>query len=127
VLLANGNPVDDGVEEGGRHWARWVDPFRKPAYLFAVVAGKLDVLRDTFLVTASGRSGATRHLRRTGQAGPVHARDGSLEEIDALGRRALWPGMRSGPLHDRRSRRFQHGRDGEQGPQHLQHQIRAGA
>jgi aminopeptidase N len=55
VLLANGNPVDDGVEEGGRHWARWVDPFRKPAYLFAVVAGKLDVLRDTF-ITASGRT-----------------------------------------------------------------------
>ncbi len=55
VLLANGNPSAAGEEGNGRHWARWVDPFRKPAYLFAVVAGKLDVLRDTF-VTASGRS-----------------------------------------------------------------------
>ncbi len=55
VLLANGNPAAAGEEGDGRHWARWVDPFRKPAYLFAVVAGKLDVLRDTF-VTASGRS-----------------------------------------------------------------------
>ena len=54
VLLANGNPVDSGDEAGGRHWARWQDPFKKPCYLFALVAGKLDVLRDTF-TTASGR------------------------------------------------------------------------
>jgi aminopeptidase N len=55
VLLANGNPVAAGEAGDGRHWARWVDPFRKPAYLFAVVAGKLDVLRDQF-ETASGRN-----------------------------------------------------------------------
>ena len=55
VLLANGNPVAAGDEADGRHWAKWADPFKKPAYLFAVVAGKLDVLRDTFR-TASGRS-----------------------------------------------------------------------
>ncbi len=54
VLLANGNPVAAGDEPGGRHWAKWADPFKKPAYLFALVAGKLDVLRDTFR-TASGR------------------------------------------------------------------------
>ncbi len=54
VLLANGNPVSHGDEADGRHWATWEDPFRKPAYLFAIVAGKLDVLRDTFR-TASGR------------------------------------------------------------------------
>ncbi|HEX6735660.1 MAG TPA: aminopeptidase N, partial [Azonexus sp.] len=54
VLLANGNLVAAGVEADGRHWAKWEDPFRKPAYLFAVVAGKLDVLKDTFR-TASGR------------------------------------------------------------------------
>jgi aminopeptidase N len=53
VLLANGNPVAAGAETDGRHWARWADPFKKPAYLFAVVAGKLDVLQDTFR-TASG-------------------------------------------------------------------------
>ena len=55
VLLVNGNPVAAGDEADGRHWATWEDPFKKPAYLFAVVAGKLDVLRDTF-TTASGRS-----------------------------------------------------------------------
>ncbi len=55
VLLANGNPVARGDEADGRHWAKWEDPFRKPAYLFAVVAGKLDVLEDSFR-TASGRS-----------------------------------------------------------------------
>ena len=54
VLLANGNPVASGDEADGRHWAKWADPFKKPAYLFAVVAGKLDVLRDSFR-TASGR------------------------------------------------------------------------
>ncbi len=54
VLLANGNPVAAGDEADDRHWAKWADPFKKPAYLFAVVAGKLDVLRDSFR-TASGR------------------------------------------------------------------------
>ena len=53
-LLANGNPVGSGDEAEGRHFATWEDPFKKPSYLFALVAGKLDVLRDTFR-TASGR------------------------------------------------------------------------
>ncbi len=54
VLLANGNPVAAGDEADGRHFATWEDPFKKPSYLFALVAGKLDVLRDTYH-TASGR------------------------------------------------------------------------
>lgn len=54
VLLANGNLVGQGEEEGGRHWARWVDPFPKPSYLFAVVAARLDRSEDSF-VTKSGR------------------------------------------------------------------------
>ncbi len=54
VLLANGNPAGSGDEADGRHYARWEDPFKKPCYLFALVAGKLDVLRDTYR-TASGR------------------------------------------------------------------------
>ena len=53
-LLANGNPVDAGDLPDGRHWALWQDPFAKPAYLFACVAAKLDMLEDWF-VTASGR------------------------------------------------------------------------
>jgi aminopeptidase N len=55
ILLANGNPVAQGDEADGRHWATWEDPFAKPAYLFACVAAKLDVLRDTH-VTPSGRT-----------------------------------------------------------------------
>ncbi|BCR25123.1 aminopeptidase N [Aquipseudomonas alcaligenes] len=48
VLLSNGNPVASGSEEGGRHWATWEDPFKKPAYLFALVAGDLWCVEDTF-------------------------------------------------------------------------------
>jgi aminopeptidase N len=54
ALLANGNLVAQGDEDGGRHWARWEDPFPKPSYLFAVVAAKLDSREDSF-TTRSGR------------------------------------------------------------------------
>jgi len=53
-LLANGNPIGNGDEPDGRHFATWEDPFKKPSYLFALVAGKLDVLRDSYRTT-SGR------------------------------------------------------------------------
>ncbi|MCE5364776.1 aminopeptidase N [Pseudomonas anguilliseptica] len=48
VLLSNGNPIASGNEEGGRHWATWEDPFMKPAYLFALVAGDLWCVEDSF-------------------------------------------------------------------------------
>jgi aminopeptidase N len=54
VLLANGNEVATGQLPDGRHWAQWHDPWPKPSYLFALVAGNLSPLRDQF-VTASGR------------------------------------------------------------------------
>jgi aminopeptidase N len=54
VLLSNGNLLHAGPEDGGRHSALWEDPFRKPCYLFALVAGKLDKVSDRF-VTKSGR------------------------------------------------------------------------
>jgi len=54
VLLSNGNPVANGEEEGGQHWVTWEDPFRKPAYLFALVAGDLAMKEDHY-VTCSGR------------------------------------------------------------------------
>ncbi|MBD2802286.1 aminopeptidase N [Xenorhabdus sp. M] len=53
-LLSNGNRIAQGELSDGRHWVQWQDPFPKPAYLFALVAGNFDVLRDTF-VTRSGR------------------------------------------------------------------------
>lgn len=54
-LLSNGNLVDLGQLENGRHWARWEDPFKKPCYLFALVAGNFDVVEDSF-TTQSGRN-----------------------------------------------------------------------
>lgn len=54
ILLSNGDRGATGTLDGGRHFAEWNDPWPKPAYLFAVVAGNLDALRDRF-VTASGR------------------------------------------------------------------------
>ena len=53
-LLANGNNIEEGSLGGGRHYAVWHDPFRKPAYLFALVAGQFEVLEDSF-TTMSGR------------------------------------------------------------------------
>ena len=49
VLLSNGNRIDGGELPGGRHFAVWHDPFPKPSYLFALVAGDLGVIRDSFL------------------------------------------------------------------------------
>ena len=59
-LLANGNKIEAGAApnkngNAGRHFAVWHDPFRKPAYLFALVAGQFDVLDDSF-TTMSGRN-----------------------------------------------------------------------
>ncbi len=59
VLLSNGNPVAQGELEGGRHFVTWEDPFPKPSYLFALVAGQLARIEDTF-ATRSGREVALR-------------------------------------------------------------------
>lgn len=59
VLLSNGNPIAEGEEENGRHWVTWEDPFKKPAYLFAVVAGELWCIEDTF-TTMNNREVALR-------------------------------------------------------------------
>ena len=54
VLLANGNRVDGGELEDGRHWVRWEDPFPKPSYLFALVGGNL-LCHSGAYTTGSGR------------------------------------------------------------------------
>ncbi|GAA4109316.1 aminopeptidase N [Aminobacter aganoensis] len=54
LLLANGNPVEHGDLADGWHYAVWHDPFPKPSYLFALVAGDLGCIKDRF-VTASGK------------------------------------------------------------------------
>ena len=73
VLLANGNCTSSGDGDGGTHWAEWHDPFPKPSYLFAMVAGDLSPNRDTF-TTMSGREVALaiwvrdQDLPKTGHA-----------------------------------------------------------
>ncbi|MBO6580695.1 MAG: aminopeptidase N [Thalassospira sp.] len=59
VLLSNGNLIDSGDLDGGRHFAVWEDPFPKPSYLFALVAGDLACVEDSFK-TMSGRDVALR-------------------------------------------------------------------
>lgn len=55
LLLSNGNRVKSGELENGRHFVTWVDPFKKPSYLFAAVAGDLELAKDTYK-TRSGRT-----------------------------------------------------------------------
>ncbi|MCK9394825.1 MAG: aminopeptidase N [Methylobacter sp.] len=54
VLLSNGNKVAQGELPDNRHWVTWEDPFNKPCYLFALVAGRLECIADRF-TTQSGR------------------------------------------------------------------------
>ena len=55
VLLSNGNKIAQGELPDNRHWVTWEDPFDKPCYLFALVAGQLDCIEDSF-TTLSGRN-----------------------------------------------------------------------
>ncbi|OSZ65497.1 aminopeptidase N [Hydrogenophaga sp. IBVHS2] len=71
VLLSNGNLVDSGDLEDGRHFAKWVDPHRKPCYLFALVAGNL-VAREQRIVSRSG----TEHLLQ------VFVRPGDIDKTE---------------------------------------------
>ncbi|MDP3705743.1 MAG: aminopeptidase N [Legionellaceae bacterium] len=54
ILLSNGNLLGSGENGNDRHWAIWQDPFKKPSYLFALVAGNLECVRDEF-ITCSGK------------------------------------------------------------------------
>jgi aminopeptidase N len=54
VLLSNGNRIAEGKLDNGRHFAEWHDPYPKPSYLFALVAGDLSCCRDKY-ITTSGR------------------------------------------------------------------------
>ena len=82
-LLSNGNLMEQGGAGNGRHYAVWNDPFPKPCYLFALVAGELDVLEDRF-VTASGRTVELRIYVDPGQASR------GTYAMDALKRSMRW-------------------------------------
>jgi aminopeptidase N len=82
-LLSNGNLVEAGDLDGGRHFAIWNDPFPKPCYLFALVAGELDVLEDQ-ITTMSGRKVDLRIYVDTGMA------DRAAYAMDSLKRAMKW-------------------------------------
>ncbi|MDM0011696.1 aminopeptidase N [Variovorax sp. J22P168] len=89
VLLSNGNLVESGDLPEGRHFAKWVDPFRKPSYLFALVAGKL-VAREQRIKARNGRE----HLLQ------VYVRAGDLDKtehaMNSLINSVLWDEARFG-------------------------------
>ncbi len=92
-LLSNGNLVDSGLAGEGRAFALWNDPFPKPCYLFALVAGKLDVLEDSF-ETTSGRTVALRIFVDPGAA------PRAVYAMDALKRAMRWDEQTFGREYD---------------------------
>ena len=89
VLLSNGNLIASGDEAGGRHWAKFDDPFPKPSYLFALVAARLERLEDSF-TTRSGRKAKLG----------VYVEPGKLDQaawsMDCLKRAIKWDEERFG-------------------------------
>ncbi|MBP9734279.1 MAG: aminopeptidase N [Rhodoferax sp.] len=89
VLLSNGNLVEQGLLEDGRHFARWVDPFKKPSYLFALVAGKL-VCREQRITARNGRE----HLLQ------IYVRAGDMDKTEhamqSLIKSVIWDEARFG-------------------------------
>ena len=93
VLLANGNLLERGELEGGRHFAVWADPFPKPSYLFAMVAGDLGSIHDTF-TTMSGRQVALGIYCEHGKE------DQCGYAMDSLKRAMTWDENRFGREYD---------------------------
>ena len=93
VLLSNGNMTASGDLPDGRHWAEWHDPFPKPSYLFALVAGDLACVRDSF-TTQSGREIDLRIYVDPGME------DRSAYAMDALKRSMRWDETRFGLEYD---------------------------
>src|SRR5919197_3951802 len=89
VLLSNGNLAASGEEPGGRHWARFQDPYPKPSYLFAMVAADLEQLADRIVT----RSGKTKDLY-------VYVERGKLDQaawaMECLKRAIRWDETRFG-------------------------------
>ena len=93
VLLANGNLKESGDLPGGRHFAVWHDPWPKPAYLFALVGGKLGHIEDSF-VTASDRKVALRIYVEPGKE------DRAGYAMDSLKRSIRWDEQTFGREYD---------------------------
>ena len=124
-MLSNGNPgaVEDAGD--GRHRVTWTDPHPKPSYLFALVAGDLVAVKDSFTTRSGRHVDLGIWVRRGDEDRCAHAMR-SLKTSMQLGRGRVRPGIRPRRVQHRRRVRLQHGRDGEQGAERLQHEIRAG-
>ncbi|MFY9317828.1 MAG: aminopeptidase N [Burkholderiales bacterium] len=89
VLLSNGNLVEKGTESGGRHWARFEDPYPKPSYLFALVAADLEFIQESLV----SRSGKPKRLF-------IYVEKGKLDQaawsMDCLKRAIAWDEKRFG-------------------------------
>ncbi len=93
VLLSNGNPVGHGDLEDGSHWAEWHDPFAKPCYLFALVAGGLSCVEDQF-TSMSGRAVTLRIFTE------AHHIDQCGHAMASLKRAMRWDEQRFGLEYD---------------------------
>jgi aminopeptidase N len=93
VLLSNGNLIDSGELPGGKHFAVWNDPFPKPCYLFALVAGDLGVLKDNY-VRGSGKPVDLRIYVEHGNEPKV------TYAMDALKRSMRWDEEKYGREYD---------------------------
>ncbi|UYN99724.1 MAG: aminopeptidase N [Devosia sp.] len=93
ILLANGNPVDSGTLPDDMHYAVWDDPFPKPAYLFALVAGDLGSITDSF-ATMSGRKVDLGIYCTHGKEDECHY------AMDSLKRSMAWDEKRFGREYD---------------------------
>ena len=102
VLLSNGNPIGKRRSAGGRHFAMWNDPFPKPCYLFALVAGDLGVhaRRIRHHVGPQGRRWPS--IVEHGNEAESGLCDGFAQARDEMGRGEIRPRIRPRHLHDRR-------------------------
>ncbi|BCL74871.1 aminopeptidase N [Jeongeupia sp. HS-3] len=93
VLLSNGNRVGEGTLDKNRHWVKWVDPFKKPAYLFALVAGRFVSLAGNH-TTRSGRQVAIEIYVEPGNVDRCH------HALAAVQKAMAWDEQRFGLEYD---------------------------
>lgn len=93
VLLSNGNLISNAVLSNGKHTATWEDPFKKPSYLFALVAGQLDCVEDVF-VTHTGRPITLKIYVEKGNT------DKTFHAMEALKKAMRWDEEKYGREYD---------------------------
>ncbi len=84
VLLSNGNKIAHGKADNNRHWVTWHDPFKKPAYLFALVAGRLNYIQDHYITQSN------RHVDLFIYFEPEYDKQDCIFAIDALKKAMCW-------------------------------------